>query len=237
MVENLNSIMKLLYRTNNVLYILLLLCAWTLLAVQLQLSFLQIKVEWPLELCNNLNNIYVNLSYSFIAGYVFYLLTIHLPKRTESKRLQPVIQQKIVGIGKELRNILLEFSRKTNIQDYLKEDNVRIILMSKRWTDYMPMYQYLYKANISYIAFIGEVGKIIQKNIIDLIQTYQEYLTIEQICLLEELAHMQIFNLANQFKQMNISLEDENGKKHLVDSFIEVLHKMSEIESSFSINS
>ena len=132
---------------------------------------------------------------------------------------------------------MLEFSRETNIKDYQKEDNARIVLTSKKWTDYMPMYQYLYKANISYIAFIGEVGNVIQKNIIDLIQTYQEYLTIEQICLLEELAHMQIFNLANQFKQMNISLEDENGKKHLVDSFIEVLHKMSEIESSFSINS
>lgn len=60
-------------------------------------------------------------------------------------------------------------------------------------------------------------------------------MTTEQVCLLEGLSNMQIFALANQFKQMNISLEDKNGKEFMVGLFIDAINKMNEIEDSFSI--
>lgn len=107
--------------------------------------------------------------------------------------------------------------------------------MSKNWTDTIPMFQYLYKAQISYLAYIGEVGKKIQKDIVELIQSYQKYMTMEQVCLLEELSSMQIFAFANQFKQINISLEDKNGKESIVGFFIDAIRKMNEIEDSFSL--
>ena len=107
--------------------------------------------------------------------------------------------------------------------------------MSKNWTDKMPMFKRLYNAQISYLAFIGEVGNKIRKDIVDLIQSYQRYMTTEQVCLLEGLSSKQIFALANQFKQMNVSLEDKNGKEFMVDLFIDVINKMNEIENSFSI--
>lgn len=130
---------------------------------------------------------------------------------------------------------MLEFSRGTDTNDYMKTESARKVLMSKNWTDNMPMYQKLYNANISYIAFIGEVGKLIQKNIVELIQSYQRFMTTEQIGLLEELPKLTIFSLAQQFSKMPISLEDENGKKSLVDFFIKALEKMKEIEDSFNI--
>ena len=130
----------------------------------------------------------------------------------------------------------MEFSRDTDIKkDFLETDNAKIILMSKNWTDTIPMFQYLYKAQISYLAYIGEVGKKIQKDIVELIQSYQKYMTMEQVCLLEELSSMQIFAFANQFKQINISLEDKNGKESIVGFFIDAIRKMNEIEDSFSL--
>lgn len=217
------------------LYLILLLCAWAVLAIQLKISCLSIPVNWSHESCNNLNQLYINLTYSFLAGYVFYLLTIYFPQKTEKKRLQPVIIKKTKAIKKELENVLLEFSRGTDTNDYMKTESARKVLMSKNWTDNMPMYQKLYNANISYIAFIGEVGKLIQKNIVELIQSYQRFMTTEQIGLLEELPKLTIFSLAQQFSKMPISLEDENGKKSLVDFFIKALEKMKEIEDSFNI--
>ena len=218
------------------LYLLLLLCVWAILAMQLRVAGLQIQVNWSQDRCDNLNQLFINLTYSFLAGYVFYLLTIYFPQRKEKKRIQPVIQQKVLNIRKALSDILLEFSRNTDIhQDFLEIENAKKVLMSKNWTDKMPMFQYLYKAQISYLAYIGEVGNKIQKDVIDLIQSYQRYMTTEQVCLLEGLSSMQIFALANQFKQMNISLEDKNGKESIVGFFIEAICKMHEIEDSFSI--
>lgn len=60
-------------------------------------------------------------------------------------------------------------------------------------------------------------------------------MTTEQVCLLEELSSMQIFAFANQFKQINISLEDKNGKESIVGFFIDAIRKMNEIEDSFSL--
>lgn len=216
------------------LFIMLLLCVWALSAIQLKIPHLTINVNWAQERCDNLNQLYINLSYSFLAGFVFYLLTIYFPQKRERKRLEPVIKQKVLEIRKELRNVLLEFSRKTDIQNYIEIESARKVLMSKNWTDYMPMYQLLYKANISYIAYIKEKGILIKKNINDFIQSYQTHMTAKQICLLEELSNMQIFSIAHQFSQMTISLEDPNGKKSLVDMFIDAMNKMSEIEESFS---
>ena len=218
------------------LFVLLLFCGWAIFAIQLRVTGLQIQMNWSQDRCDNLNQLFINLTYSFLAGYVFYLLTIYFPQRIEKKRIQPVIQQKVLNIRKAISDILLEFSRDTDIhKDLLEIDNANKVLMSKNWTDKMPMFQYLYKAQISYLAYIGEVGKKIQKDIVDLIQSYQRYMTTEQVCLLEELSSMQIFALANQFKQMNISLEDKNGKESIVGFFIDAIRKMHEIEDSFSI--
>ena len=174
--------------------------------------------------------------YKILAGYVFYLLTIYFPQIKEKKRIQPVIQQKVLDIRKAISDILLEFSRDTDIKkDFLEIENAKTVLMSKYWTDKMPMFQLLYKAQISYLAYIGEVGNKIRKDILDLIQSYQRYMTTEQVCLLEGLSNKQIFALANQFKQMNISLEDKNGKEFMVGLFIDAINKMNEREDSFSI--
>lgn len=217
------------------LYLLLLLCVWAIFAIQLKIPHLSINVDWTQERCDNLNQLYINLSYSFLAGFVFYLLTIYFPQKRERKRLEPVIKKKVLEIRKDLRNILLEFSRGTDIQKYMEIENARKVLMSKNWTDIMPMYQKLYNANISYISFISEEGKIMKKKINDFIQSYQPYITAKQLCLLEELSNMIIFSTAHQFSKMPISLEDANGKKSLVDMFIDALNKMYEIEKSFSI--
>ena len=224
------------YNSKVALFVLLLFCGWAILAIQLKVTGLQIQMNWSQDKCDNLNQLFINLTYSFLAGYVFYLLTIYFPQRKEKKRIQPVIQQKVLDIRKAISDILLEFSRDTDIKtDFLEIDNAKTVLMSKNWTDMMPMFQRLYQARISYLAYIGEVGNKIRKDIVDLIQSYQRYMTTEQVCLLEGLSNRQIFALANQFKQMNISLEDKNGKEFMVGLFIDAVSKMNEIEDSFSI--
>lgn len=214
---------------------MLLLCIWAILAIQLKIPHLTINVAWSQERCNNLNLLYINLSYSFLAGYIFYLLTISFPKKIEKKRLKPIIKQKVLGIWKGLWNIMLEFSRDVDVKNYMETENASKVLMSKKWSDNIPMFQNLYNAKISYIAFISLEGETIRNNITNFIQSYQSYISAEQICLLEELYNMPIFNQANQLSRMQILIEDENAIKSLANMMIEALEKMTEIENSFSI--
>lgn len=94
------------------------------------------------------------------------------------------------------------------------------------------MFQRLYNTNMSYIAHINIEGKNIKQQVLDFIQTYQQFLTTEQICALEELSSMHIFRIASQFSQMNINLQP--GINSLVDEFILALEKVYEIEKLFS---
>ena len=124
------------------LFVLLLFCGWAILAIQFRVTCLQIPMNWSQVRCDNLNQLFINLTYSFLAGYVFYLLTIYFPQRKEKKRIQPVIQQKVLDIRKAISDILLEFSRGTDIKnDFLEIDNAKIVLMSKNWTDTIPMFK------------------------------------------------------------------------------------------------
>lgn len=218
-----------------VFIIVLMLCFWAIFAIQLEIDWLMIIINLSQNVCDNINRLYLNLSYSYVAGYIIYLLTIYFPKKFEKKRLQPIFKQKIHDIKNGFNCILLEFSRNTEIKNgYMEIENARKVLMSKNWTDIMPMYQNLYRANISYISFISEEGKIMKKQINDFIQSYQSFITAKQLCLLEELSNMMIFSTAHQFSQMTISLEDANGKKSLIDMFIDALNKMYEIEKAFN---
>lgn len=211
------------------LFFVLLLCCWVILSVQLQLIPL-IPTNLTAEFCNNLNIVYENLAYSFIAGYMFYLLTNILPTIQERKKLTPVIKQKIANIKSYVMDILLEFSRDTGL-NYKKRENHENIMLSKEWTDNVPMYEKYRGISISYIRLIANCGITIQDDVSLLIRTYQKYLTTTQILLLEELADMQIFNHAYSLSHFpNIKITE---KRSLTSLFCEVMDKVEDIEKEF----
>lgn len=232
MMKRIISVLSKLITVQSLLVLAIVLCIWSILAIQLDVSFLILNVGWEQYLCDKINSVYVNLSYSFIAGYIFYILTIYVPQRINYKKIQPVLIKKVQLLKSSFRNVLLEFSRDVNVSDFMEIESARQVLLSKDWTSYIPMFQLLYKANLSYIEYINIEGKSIKQQILDFIQTYQQFLTTEQICALEELSSMHIFRIASQFSQMNINLQP--GINSLIDEFILALEKVYEIEKLFS---
>lgn len=226
------SVLSKLITVQSLLVLAIVLCIWSILAIQLDVSFLILNVGWEQSLCDKINSVYVNLSYSFIAGYIFYILTIYVPQRINYKKIQPVLIKKVQLLKSSFRNVLLEFSRGVNVSDFMEIESARQVLLSKDWTSYIPMFQLLYKANMSYIEYINIEGKNIKQQVLDFIQTYKQFLTTEQICALEELSSMHIFRIASQFSQMNINLQP--GINSLIDEFILALEKVYEIEKLFS---
>jgi len=215
------------------LCIALMLCAWTIFSIQLGVIPL-LPCHLEIDTCNALNAMYVNLSYSFIAGCVFYVLTLVLPEHLKKKRMKPVLQRKMDKSRKALDDIVLEFSRGLENRSYEDRESLSQILDSKSWTDIIPMQKQLYSVDISYVSYISVMGKYIHGQIIEIIDLYHDIMSTSQIISLENFLEFQIFKMANQLGSMpRMNLDDPSGKKYLIDSFCEMYFEFQKIYKTF----
>ena len=75
-----------------------------------------------------INEILVNLSFSYIAAYIFYQLTSKFLLTIRNRKIRPVIQKRVEEIGRRsIYYVLLEFSRESPYSaDYKHIDNTEI---------------------------------------------------------------------------------------------------------------
>lgn len=221
--------------TNILMTIAILLCIWAIASIQLE-CIPCIATTFSATMCKKINGVYLNLSYSFLAAFFFYILTSVLPYKQTQKKIQPIIRQKINNIKTDVDSIILEFSRELSEQQnsniFKNKEEIIRIMGSKPWTDFVPMWQALYKKDISYIALISIYGTQIKTKSLEIIQLYKEYMESNQISDLELLANKKIFSLALQFSQMDISLDDPNGKAYLIDEFYDMYSLIRKIFQS-----
>lgn len=148
----------------------------------------------------------------------------------------PAIGKQIKDIIGSIENIMLEFSRNTHIdhRDF-DESKCREMLMSKSWTANIPMFQQMYRANISYVKFISEESNMMEKNITNLIDLYCDFLSADQITALEDLRKKEIWRQSRLFSVLNVNLDDQNRKEHIVSEFLKAIITAKEIENLFNI--
>ena len=79
---------------DTLILILLALSIWAILSIGIKIIPL-IPTSLNVDLQNDLNSIYLNLSYSYIAGLVIYWFTVILPKRGRKKVYIPLINNLI----------------------------------------------------------------------------------------------------------------------------------------------
>ena len=86
-----------------------------------------------IEKADAVNSILEGLSYSYIAAYLFYLLTVFLPSKRRRKKLLPMIRERVHDIGvRHIHSILLEFDRGTHWgTEYNNIQHTEEILRSK----------------------------------------------------------------------------------------------------------
>lgn len=199
--------------------------------------YVGLGIGWPIGTSHNylsINNVLENLSYSYLAGYIFYLLTTQYSFWNRKQQLRPVMKNKWAKVVRMIDDIVLEFSRDVQTETKTTKEDLEIILYSKNWADIIPMIQQLHGHNVSYIGYISLVGRDVRTNIMELIQLYKEYLSESQIIYLEKFVEMQTFKSANLFSSfVRVDLEDPNGKKCLVNDFIEMYQEMKSIELTF----
>ena len=182
------------------------------------------------------NSIIEGLSYSYIAAYLFYILTSFLPDRRRKRMLAPIIRERVNSIGtKNLHGIFLEFGRQTGLDfDFRKTENTKAILKSKNWDTIVPLIKQYNGISISYFRYVAAESKAIKERVADIIIRYKEVLTEDELVVLEEFADMSFFSTVESLSSFpNMSVN--SGVDSLIEDFVKMQEKYLEMEKVFGV--
>jgi len=185
---------------------------------------------------DGINEILVNLSFSYIAAYIFYQLTSRLLLKIRNRKIRPVIQKRVEEIGRRsIYYVLLEFSRESHFSaDYKHIDNTAKVLESKLWTDEMPAMQRQFGIRITYLNYVRHQCDDLKDRVSDVLKIYKDEMTVEQITALEGMKDLYIFRLVELLCSLP-SIKIDPGHNPLVEEYLKLHQKYLEVERLFGI--
>jgi hypothetical protein len=216
-------------RFNAAILILFFVCLYAVLQIRL-------GCFWSLGEIENsdaVNSILEGLSYSFIAAYVFYLLSVIAPSLRRNKMLMPILKERVGNIRSLIRKILLEFSRQTPYgADVNNVSDTASILNSKNWDHVVPEILNYNQVSISYFSYINAIRVLINNSITDLIICYKDDLSEDQIVALEGFRKSPFFLTVSTLSTMpNITVN--SGVNSLINEFVEMQKEYLKLEEMF----
>ena len=221
---------------NIILVILTLLSFWAIASVQLH-SLPLVGVNFCKETAQSVNKVLLTLSYSYVAALVFYILTNVLPAKQRKNKLQPIIKQKVLQIGRNIHDIMLEFSRGTSFNhDLHNTSNTEALLKSKDWFSVNPMLLHFNKVKITYLNHMRVCGDNMTLQISDLIIKYHEEMTASQLVELENLSESNFFHTVSFICSAPESRIAESGYASLISDFVDLQNQYMKVEKEFKIS-
>ncbi|GHV19948.1 hypothetical protein FACS1894174_00840 [Bacteroidia bacterium] len=145
----------------------------------------------------NLNKVLLNTSYSYLAGLIFYFLVTYMPYRQRAKKIKPAISGKINIIYGKMRDSVRCLKLLTDELPTTITETYLIQLLSGKSVFDKSGYS-ITGLDITIIQHLRLQRDEI-KNIIKELLEYKEYLTDDQLCLIEEIREAQYFYLLNAF--------------------------------------
>jgi len=161
---------------------------------------------YPLGTSTNferINNVLLSLSYSYMAGFCFYILVEYLPKKVAQKKAYIVWKNGIVNIYMRMSEMIAALKM---IYEISSEDKAISVNDVKKMNKYQPENEIIYFCETIYISDIGENGT-----------TKGVFVFHENLCGLAKYIREEISNM--------IKLPSTSNNK------IELIEVISEIES------
>lgn len=204
-------------------------------------AVVQIRLGWLWNIgcvmnADAINSIIEGLSYSYIAAYLFYILTSFLPSRRRRKKIEPIIRSKVQKIGEnEIYSILLEFGRDTKYSsDYRTTQDTAKILKSKNWDSNISIMRKFFGVNTTYLRYVNAHSQSIRERISDIIIRYKEVLSEDEIVALENFSEMFFFKLIGSLC-LHPSITVNDNVDSLIKEFVKMQSKYIEVEKVFGI--
>lgn len=183
------------------------------------------------ENAEKINQVLINLSYSYFAGLFFFLLVTQLPHIYKKKKFKPVIDEKITNLSNQIFACIQTFEREEIAQNInITKDELSVILNNNE------MY-----ANSFYAIVAGYQMNNFQflvstrEQILDIlhsIKDYKEYLGDEQIVYIEKINDSSFLHLISHYEDSpmaQINYSSNIFKTTLIDEFYIVISYLQTI--------
>lgn len=189
----------------------ILLSAWVIFSIEIPL-IPKIQTCLTKFVAAGLNRVFLALAYSYVAGVIIYWLTVRYPYLRNKRKLSLVIKTKIGNIGTHLMNMNLEFRKPDNNPPITDVDAVMAMFTIKKWREKccMPEHAGCRDVTEGYIQDYCELQTIISF----LINDYKDYLSADQLFMLELLR-------GNRVNQFFSTAKKCNGRYEFTDAFYE----------------
>ncbi len=201
-------------------------------------AIFQIKLDWFWDIgtfkkAEQLNSIIINLSYSYIAGLIMYVLTIALPSYLHKQKINVIIKENINDIGALLHNLLVGFPySKDGVcnPDISNIEECKQILTNVDWntTNRLPIYNHI--PNKLYQTFHYDY-KQLQEYITSFLQIYKSDLTATQLLLLNDLSQFKNLSILELIIKSNCVMINELGDD-IANEFAEKLKTYSKLKNT-----
>jgi hypothetical protein len=215
------------------LWILTLICLYIILCVGLG-WFWTIGYSDNSE---NINQVLINLSYSYIAGLIFYFLISFLPYRLKIEKLKPAITFKIDSLYKQIKACAQSFDTKenTDIIEKTTLDELKIVL------DKNGMYDNSFQAReVGYIMNNFQFLNSTRNNAFDIIDSllgYKEFMKMEQVVEIEKIRDSDFFRLVKTYEDTPIAkhyYSSSEFKEALAEDLFEIIISIRFLKNEYN---
>ena len=213
---------------NFFLSLITIICIYTIFSVGLDLIE-KIGISDNYE---KINNVALNLSYSYIAGLIFYFFISYLPYIQKKKKLNPAINSKIEYLNDLIKSFIQTFelqekniNLKTTQNNYIEELIINRSLIDSSYYSKMGR-------NMTNLDFINGHKVNIQNLITDII-TYKEYISSEQVLNLEQIRDSKFFQLLkidSNNQHFLIYFNDDVTRKMIAKELNDIIGSVNKLE-------
>lgn len=190
----------------------------------------RIPVDWKSDTIDNVNNMWRSLAYSYVAGLMVYLLTGPYRYWLRKRKINEGIQTRINELGVILNKMTFLFEDGDSLtpMDSIskKITKLRDGFAKTDWNQINPFF------NVPNIQYLETQVNIFQHAVEDMLRMYKEYLSEEQILLLENMRSDEHFIVVKTLSETRRKIPEEAAETW-VDGFCEVLKAFDKLEHDF----
>lgn len=189
----------------SVLLVTVLLSVWIIISTQLFESF-KCPSHFTEEFCEKLNNILTNLAYSYLAAYMFYIITIWFPAIIKAYKMNSTIDQGMKNIKICIYNMYSMFHNTGNDGkiDMNDIDSICARMEKRNWMK--PIFGPLAGGNL--IQHLAYFSKTLNNTIVEFILLYKDNLSVKDLKGLNEIMNSNEYTLFDTLSRFEISNEN-----------------------------